>query len=38
MLTGDFNIKQEKKIEVRNLTKIFGKKPKKALSLIEPDT
>ncbi len=35
MLTGDFNIKQEKKIEVRNLTKIFGKKPKKALSLIE---
>ncbi|NOQ48614.1 MAG: betaine/proline/choline family ABC transporter ATP-binding protein [Methanococcoides sp.] len=35
MLTGDFNIKQEKKIEVRNLTKIFGKKPKKAFSLIE---
>ncbi|WP_135612175.1 glycine betaine/L-proline ABC transporter ATP-binding protein [Methanococcoides sp. AM1] len=36
MLTGDFSIqKPKKKIEVRNLTKIFGKKPKKALSLIE---
>ncbi|WP_135606107.1 glycine betaine/L-proline ABC transporter ATP-binding protein [Methanococcoides sp. NM1] len=36
MLTGDFSIQSpKKKIEVRNLTKIFGRKPRKALSLIE---
>ncbi len=39
MLIGDFNIQKLKtKIEVRNLTKIFGKNPRKLFLLLKTDS